>query len=69
MSTSKACQMARKAHNIAIATNIALYSDAIEVSSEVRWLFTSGTRVTSDIGERLAGIEAQSRLAWQNILP
>jgi hypothetical protein len=69
MLTSKARQLARKARNIAIATNIALYSDAIEASSEVRWLFTSAMQGMSAIGELLAGIEAQSHFAWQNIPP
>lgn len=60
--------MPHKRHDIGISKNIAKYSDAIEVAPGLRWLFTAGTPGMTESGTLPVGIEAQSRLAWKNIL-
>lgn len=44
------------------------YSDAIAVGSNMRWLMTSGTPGLSASGDVPHDIEAQSRLAWENVV-
>ncbi len=60
--------MSHKIHDIGVARHIGPYSDAIEVEPGTRWLFTAGTPGMSDAGEVPPDIEAQSRLAWQNVM-
>lgn len=60
--------MSHKVHDIGVARHIGPYSDAIEVEPCMRWLFTAGTPGMSGNGEVPPGIEAQSRLAWQNVI-
>jgi 2-iminobutanoate/2-iminopropanoate deaminase len=60
--------MTHKIHDIGVAKHIGSYSDAIETEAGLRWYFTSGTPGLSDAGELPAGIEAQTRLAWKNVL-
>jgi 2-iminobutanoate/2-iminopropanoate deaminase len=55
-------------HNIGIASQIGSYSDAVEASGKLRWLLTSGTPGLSEEGALPEGIEAQSELAWKNVL-
>lgn len=60
--------MSHTIHDIGVARHIGPYSDAIEVEPGTRWLFTAGTPGMSENGEVPPDIEAQSRLAWQNVL-
>ncbi len=60
--------MSHAVHDIGIAKQIGLYSDAIEAKPNLRWLMTSGTPGFTDAGKIPADIAGQSELAWQNIL-
>lgn len=53
--------------NIGIASQIGKYSDAQEVSGQVRWLFTSGTPGLDQNGHLPDDIIGQADLAWRNI--
>jgi 2-iminobutanoate/2-iminopropanoate deaminase len=60
--------MTHKIHDISVAKQIGKYSDAIAVGSNMRWLMTSGTPGLSASGDLPDDIEAQSRLAWENVV-
>ena len=60
--------MGHAVHDIGVAKQIGLYSDAIEAKPNLRWLITSGTPGFSDAGKIPADIAGQSELAWENIL-
>ncbi|MDX6484552.1 MAG: hypothetical protein QOE95_2323, partial [Gaiellaceae bacterium] len=60
-------QMTHMIHNAGVSRHIGHYSDAIEVESGLRWLYTSGTPGLDAAGELPEGIEAQTRQAWRNI--
>lgn len=60
--------MTHKIHDISVAKQIGKYSDAIAVGSDMRWLMTSGTPGLSASGDLPDDIEAQSRLAWENVV-
>jgi 2-iminobutanoate/2-iminopropanoate deaminase len=60
--------MTHKIHDIGVAKQIGRYSDAIETSPGLRWLYTSGTPGISKTGELPNDIEGQTRLAWEHIL-
>jgi 2-iminobutanoate/2-iminopropanoate deaminase len=60
--------MAHQTHDIGVAHNIGRYSDALETAPGLRWLYSAGTPGMTSGGELPAGIEAQARLAWQNVL-
>jgi 2-iminobutanoate/2-iminopropanoate deaminase len=60
--------MSHTIHDTGVAKNIGRYSDAIEAAAGLRWLYTAGTPGMSKSGELAEGIEAQSRLAWANVL-
>ncbi len=55
-------------HDIGVAARIGTYSDAIEVPSGARWLFTAGTPGLEMDGTLPDGIAAQAELAWQHIV-
>ena len=55
-------------HDIAIASQIGKYSDAIEVAPNQRWLITSGTPGLSAAGEVPGDIAGQAEIAWQHIV-
>jgi 2-iminobutanoate/2-iminopropanoate deaminase len=57
-----------KTHDIGVARYIGKYSDAVEASAGLRWLFTAGTPGLTPSGEIPADFETQARLAWQNAL-
>jgi 2-iminobutanoate/2-iminopropanoate deaminase len=60
--------MTHKIHTIGVASQIGLYSDAVEAGPNLRWLVTSGTPGLP-IGAALPNdITGQSELAWQHIL-
>jgi 2-iminobutanoate/2-iminopropanoate deaminase len=60
--------MAHKIHNIGIAAQIGAYSDAVETSSNLRWLLTSGTPGLQMNGDLPGDIAGQAELAWKHIL-
>ena len=61
--------MAHTVHDVGVASQIGLYSDAIEVKPNLRWLMTSGTPGLRANGEGLPkDIVGQSELAWQHII-
>ncbi|WP_394777645.1 RidA family protein [Undibacterium sp.] len=55
-------------HDVAIASQIGKYSDAIEVRPNQRWLFTAGTPGLSAAGELPKDITGQAELAWAHII-
>ena len=56
------------AHNIAIASQIGKYSDAIAVPAASRWLYTAGTPGLDASGYLPADISGQAEQAWRNII-
>ncbi len=59
--------MNHQIHDIGIAKQIGLYSDAIEVASGLRWLFTSGTPGLEKSGKLPSDIIGQAEIAWAHI--
>ena len=55
-------------HNIGVAIQIGKYGDAVEVSPQARWLYTSGTPGLALDGTLPEGIAEQAELAWQHIV-
>lgn len=55
-------------HDIGVANQIAAYSDAIEVSPNLRWLLTSGTPGLSIGGNLPKDISGQAELAWEHVV-
>lgn len=54
--------------NIGIAAHIGRYSDAVEVSGNVRWLISAGTPGMSTEGGLPADFSSQATLAWENVI-
>lgn len=54
--------------NVGVAAKLGKYSDAIQVHSGARWLYTSGTPGLNEDGSLPADFETQARLAWQSIV-
>jgi 2-iminobutanoate/2-iminopropanoate deaminase len=54
--------------DVGVANQIGKYSDAVEVSSNLRWLFTSGTPGLSVGGYLPPDIIGQSEIVWGHIL-
>lgn len=57
-----------KIHNIGVAAQIGAYSDAVETTPNLRWLFTSGTPGLEINGNLPGDIIGQSEFAWKHIL-
>jgi enamine deaminase RidA (YjgF/YER057c/UK114 family) len=57
-----------KAINVGVAAKLGKYSDAIEVSAGVRWLYTSGTPGLNEDGSLSPDFETQADLAWKSII-
>ena len=57
-----------KAINVGVAAKLGKYSDAIEVSAGVRWLYTSGTPGLNEDGSLPPDFETQAELAWKSII-
>ncbi len=57
-----------KAINVGVATKLGKYSDAIEVSADKRWLYTSGTPGLNEDGSLPPDFETQAELAWKSII-
>jgi 2-iminobutanoate/2-iminopropanoate deaminase len=55
-------------HDIGVARQIGRYSDSVEVSGNVRWLYTSGTPGLGIDGTLPSDIAGQAEIAWQNIV-
>jgi 2-iminobutanoate/2-iminopropanoate deaminase len=53
--------------DIGISKHIGRYSDAVEVSGNTRWLFTSGTPGLTPEGVLPETFEIQAEQAWKNI--
>ena len=51
-----------------VARQIGTYSDAIEVQSGLRWLYTSGTPGLTESGDLPSDITGQAEIAWQHII-
>ena len=60
--------MSHVIHDIGIASQIAAYSDAIEVKPNLRWLLTSGTPGLSQVGGLPNDISGQAGLAWEHVV-
>jgi 2-iminobutanoate/2-iminopropanoate deaminase len=54
--------------NIGVAQKIGTYSDGVEVSGNVKWVFTAGTPGLLPDGTYPRGVTAQAEQAWKNIL-
>lgn len=57
-----------KAINVGVAAKLGKYSDAIEVSTGARWLYTSGTPGLFEDGSLPIDFETQAELAWKSII-
>jgi 2-iminobutanoate/2-iminopropanoate deaminase len=55
-------------HDIGVARQIGRYSDSVEVSGNVRWLYTSGTPGLGIDGALPSDIAGQAEIAWQHIV-
>ena len=60
--------MAHKIHNIGVAKQIGVYSDALETAPNLRWLFTSGTPGLSVDGKLPSDITGQAEIAWTHVM-
>lgn len=60
--------MANVKHNIGVGSQIGQYSDAIEVASNARWLFTAGTPGLALDGNLPDDISGQAEIAWTHIV-
>jgi enamine deaminase RidA (YjgF/YER057c/UK114 family) len=60
--------MTNRIHDIGVARQIGSYSDAMEVSPNSRWLFTSGTPGLALSGNLPSDITGQAELAWTHIV-
>lgn len=54
--------------NVGVAAKLGKYSDAIETSAGVRWLYSSGTPGLNEDGSLPEDFETQARLAWNSIV-
>ena len=54
--------------DIGVASQIGMYSDAVEAAPNLRWLFTSGTPGLPKDGKLANDITVQTELAWEHIL-
>jgi 2-iminobutanoate/2-iminopropanoate deaminase len=61
-------KMPNTLHDIGVAKQIGLYSDAIEVPPNSRWLFTSGTPGLPLDNNLPLDITGQAELAWSHII-
>jgi 2-iminobutanoate/2-iminopropanoate deaminase len=55
-------------HDIGVARQIGRYSDSVEVSGNVRWLYTSGTPGLGIDGTLPSDVAGQAEIAWQHIV-
>ena len=57
-----------KAINVGVAEKLGKYSDALQINSGARWLYTSGKPGLNADGTLPADFESQARLAWKSII-
>lgn len=55
-------------HEIGISKQIGVYSDAVEVGPNHRWLYSAGTPGLTVDGKLPEGIVAQTEAVWANII-
>jgi 2-iminobutanoate/2-iminopropanoate deaminase len=60
--------MSHKLQDIGVASQIAAYSDAVEVKPNLRWMLTSGAPGLSKAGHLPEDISGQAELAWQHVV-
>jgi enamine deaminase RidA (YjgF/YER057c/UK114 family) len=60
--------MNHKMHDIGVAKQIGIYSDAIEVRPKLRWLMSSGTPGLTATGELPQDITGQAERAWEHVI-
>jgi 2-iminobutanoate/2-iminopropanoate deaminase len=60
--------MTNTIHDVGIARQIGIYSDAVEIGPGARWLITSGTPGLTADGHLPSDIAGQADIAWQNIV-
>jgi 2-iminobutanoate/2-iminopropanoate deaminase len=60
--------MTRMDYDIGVASQIGSHSDAVEVLTPARWLFTSGTPGLAGGGTLPSDITGQAELAWRHIV-
>ncbi len=58
----------KKLNPESIAAPISVYTHAIEMPASARWLHISGQIGMTPDGQIAQGIEAQSEVAWQNLI-
>jgi 2-iminobutanoate/2-iminopropanoate deaminase len=61
-------QTAHTIRNIGVAEQIGKYSDAVETTDGLRWLYTSGTPGLSPDGKLSADFSEQARQTWENLI-
>jgi 2-iminobutanoate/2-iminopropanoate deaminase len=60
--------MANRIHDVAVASQIGTYSDAVEVPANVRWLSTAGTPGLTPDGSIASDVTGQAEAAWAHIV-
>ncbi|MEI6001642.1 RidA family protein [Paraburkholderia bengalensis] len=60
--------MTHTLHKIGIASQIGVYSDAVEIAPNQRWLYTAGTPGLAPDGTLAEDIVEQSKQAWRNVI-
>ena len=60
--------MANRIHDIAVASQIGTYSDAVEVPPNARWLSTAGTPGLAPDGSIAPDVTGQAEAAWAHIV-
>jgi enamine deaminase RidA (YjgF/YER057c/UK114 family) len=60
--------MTHRIQDIGVASQIGFYSDAIEVSPNLRWLLTSGTPGLETNGDLPNDTSGQAELAWKHVV-
>ena len=60
--------MTKTNHDIGVASQIGHHSDAVEIRTPARWLFTSGTPGLAGGGALPPDITGQAELAWRHIV-
>lgn len=60
--------MTRTDYDVGVASQIGRHSDAVEVRTPARWLFTSGTPGLAGAGMLPPDITGQAELAWRHIV-
>jgi 2-iminobutanoate/2-iminopropanoate deaminase len=54
--------------DIGVASQIGAYSDGVQATANLRWLYTSGTPGLPDAGGMPGDITGQAEIAWAHVL-